>query len=64
MDGADVGLIKMTCRDDGMLLKPSTPAMSIDKVSSSCLARLSQLPVSRERKLPSFVSACSSHYAV
>ena len=30
--GADVTLLKMVCRDDGTLLKPTTPAMYIDRV--------------------------------
>ena len=30
--GADVTLIRMTCREDGTLLKPTTPAMYIDRV--------------------------------
>eukprot|EP01043_Picozoa_sp_COSAG02_P014800 COSAG02_NODE_616_length_19505_cov_5.004998_14_plen_270_part_00 len=32
MGGADATLIRMTCRADGTLLKPTTPAMYIDRV--------------------------------
>eukprot|EP01050_Picozoa_sp_SAG11_P016189 SAG11_NODE_2180_length_3714_cov_2.273306_1_plen_292_part_00 len=30
--GADAALIRMTCREDGTLLKPTTPAMHVDRV--------------------------------